>query len=221
MNYLSTESVEVMSKIVIEITGNDTVNIDPDELAGAVFNLLEDDFPQVTVTGYEDINDGCLADRLLKEFELCEDTTCEDNGNSINRQAVLSYIDRILNQGTGKKKSLEFLRKYVEKLRSEKGKVITMTNLEAAIAHIKTRADAWAVKEIEQALSQESARPKGKWIDKAGNEVPFFKGTTQPSKSCWCSNCKEWLTASDEYAVNGAFCPNCGSYNGGDNNGNQ
>lgn len=30
-----------------------------------------------------------------------------------------------------------------------------MTELERAILHIKTRADAWAVREVEQALSQE------------------------------------------------------------------
>ena len=34
----------------------------------------------------------------------------------IQRQAVLDYISRILNQGTGKKKSFEFIQKYVEKL---------------------------------------------------------------------------------------------------------
>ena len=36
----------------------------------------------------------------------------------ISRQAVLSYIDRILNQGTGKQKSFEFIEKYVENLPS-------------------------------------------------------------------------------------------------------
>lgn len=39
--------------------------------------------------------------------------TCED---TISRQAVLDYIHRIFNQGTGKKKSFEFIQKYVEKL---------------------------------------------------------------------------------------------------------
>ena len=33
-----------------------------------------------------------------------------------------------------------------------------MTELERAILHIKTRADAWAVREVEQALSQEPSR---------------------------------------------------------------
>ena len=36
----------------------------------------------------------------------------------IERQAVLSYIDRILHQGTGKNKSFEFMQKYVEELPS-------------------------------------------------------------------------------------------------------
>ena len=36
----------------------------------------------------------------------------------ISRQAVLSYIDRIVHQGTGKQKSFEFIRKYVEKMPS-------------------------------------------------------------------------------------------------------
>lgn len=29
------------------------------------------------------------------------------------QEKILSYIDRLLNQGTGKKKSLEFLKKYI------------------------------------------------------------------------------------------------------------
>ncbi len=38
--------------------------------------------------------------------------------NLIDRQAVLSYIGRIQNQGTGKKKSFDFIKKFVEKLPS-------------------------------------------------------------------------------------------------------
>lgn len=57
------------------------------------------------------------------EQESCEDVPdindgkipCED---CISRQSVLKYIDRIFNQGTGKKKSFEFIQKYVEKLPS-------------------------------------------------------------------------------------------------------
>ena len=32
------------------------------------------------------------------------------------RQAILSYIDKLLHMGTGKQKSLELMRKYIEKL---------------------------------------------------------------------------------------------------------
>ena len=43
--------------------------------------------------------------------------------------------------------------------------------LEDAIRHIKTRADAWAVKEIEEALEQE---PKY-WIDHYGHVTPLVQ----------------------------------------------
>lgn len=46
-------------------------------------------------------------------LKALEQESCED---AISRQAVLDYIHRILNQGTGKKKSFEFIQKYVEKL---------------------------------------------------------------------------------------------------------
>ena len=51
---------------------------------------------------------GCDECEVTKSQEPCDD--------AINRQAVLDYIHRILNQGTGKKKSFEFIQKYVEKL---------------------------------------------------------------------------------------------------------
>ena len=37
------------------------------------------------------------------------------NGHTISKQAVLDYIDRLLNQGTGRQKSFEFLQKFVSK----------------------------------------------------------------------------------------------------------
>lgn len=49
----------------------------------------------------------------------CEVTKSQEkSGDLIQRQAVLDYIHRILNQGMGKKKSFEFIQKYVEKLPS-------------------------------------------------------------------------------------------------------
>ena len=42
----------------------------------------------------------------------------------IERQAVLSYIDRIMHQGTGKQKSFEFIRKHVEKMPSAQPDIV-------------------------------------------------------------------------------------------------
>lgn len=49
----------------------------------------------------------------------------------------------------------------------------------------------------------------GKWIydDK---QVPLDEMGC-PTGSCWCSECGDWLSASDEYSVRGYFCPNCGA----------
>ena len=53
-------------------------------------------------------------------------------------------------------------------------------------------------------------RPKGHWVNKKGEPVPFDKEGL-PARSCWCSECGDWLGASDEYGVKGNFCPNCGA----------
>jgi len=42
----------------------------------------------------------------------------ESNNDLINRGEILSYIDKVINQGTGKHKSLEFIRKYAEMMPS-------------------------------------------------------------------------------------------------------
>jgi hypothetical protein len=55
----------------------------------------------------------------------------------------------------------------------------------------------------------------GKWIDSKGEIVPLDEGC--PVRSCNCSVCGEWLTASDEYACVGNYCPNCGAKMDGGN----
>lgn len=55
-----------------------------------------------------------------------------------------------------------------------------------------------------------SAEPKGEWIDENNNIVPFDKDGC-PRGWCKCSKCGDYLSASDEYAVRGFFCPNCGA----------
>ena len=76
--------------------------------------------------------------------------------------------------------------------------------------------DVWAmVKDVEQIPSAD--RPTGEWIDADGNKVRL-DADGHPLDSCWCSNCGEWLVASDEYEVVGKFCPHCGArmHKGGD-----
>ena len=58
----------------------------------------------------------------------------------------------------------------------------------------------------------------GRWLDRPKNQglkdeeigtVGMVDG--EPRSSCYCSECGEWLVASDEYAVKGNYCPNCGA----------
>lgn len=56
----------------------------------------------------------------------------------------------------------------------------------------------------------DEAENKGEWISVAtGNAIQLKDGYT--TESVKCSVCDEWLTASDEYACCGSFCPNCGA----------
>lgn len=52
----------------------------------------------------------------------------------------------------------------------------------------------------------------GKWIGEYGNVVNFEKENAGcPERSCYCSNCGDWLVGSDEYPCRGYYCPNCGA----------
>ena len=55
----------------------------------------------------------------------------------------------------------------------------------------------------------------GRWISdhpgkRFGTVVRLDKDGC-PVDTCHCSECGEWLTASDEYPVIGYYCPNCGA----------
>lgn len=55
----------------------------------------------------------------------------------------------------------------------------------------------------------------GRWISDSpgkrfGTVVRLDKDGC-PVDTCHCSECGEWLTASDEYPVIGYYCPNCGA----------
>lgn len=52
----------------------------------------------------------------------------------------------------------------------------------------------------------------GRWVDENKNPIPWDECNSKcPSHSAYCSECGEWLTASDEYPVTGLYCPNCGA----------
>ena len=52
----------------------------------------------------------------------------------------------------------------------------------------------------------------GRWVDENKNPVPWDECNSKcPSHSAYCSECGEWLTASDEYPVTGLYCPHCGA----------
>jgi len=74
--------------------------------------------------------------------------------------------------------------------------------------YCQTRGTDLLLKRIGELPSVTPNKPKGHWIDADGNTVKMINGV--PQDSCWCSECKEWLTASDEYSCKGYYCPCCG-----------
>lgn len=71
-------------------------------------------------------------------------------------------------------------------------------------------------KEAIGAWNRREQRPVAHWKDAKGNYVPFMtdfgNGMVPDTKTggVSCSNCGRWLTASDEYACDGKYCPACG-----------
>ena len=63
---------------------------------------------------------------------------------------------------------------------------------------------------LTMAIEALNGRPRGEWADMNGNPVPLNEDG-ETTNSCWCSECGEWLVASDEYPTKGNFCPNCGA----------
>ncbi|MBR2553838.1 MAG: hypothetical protein IKE94_03150, partial [Aeriscardovia sp.] len=57
-------------------------------------------------------------------------------------------------------------------------------------------------KTLEQIIDEQPTieRKTGKWISDTDDEPVVIKDGF-PDKSCYCSECREWLVASDEYAV--------------------
>lgn len=58
----------------------------------------------------------------------------------------------------------------------------------------------------------------GRWMSMdSENEVVGMDDDGCPVDSCCCSECGDWLIASDEYLVRGRYCPNCGAKMKGEN----
>ena len=71
--------------------------------------------------------------------------------------------------------------------------------------------DVKTVKEILRDLPPVTQKPKaGHWISLKTGKPSYIKDG-MAIESVKCSECDEWLTASDEYACNGNYCPNCGA----------
>lgn len=93
-------------------------NIDYAGISDAYKMALEDlSHPQISEEAYKQVMwERDIAIKQLNDLGYEFGEKIEPQGDTISRQAVLDYIHRILSQGTGKKKSFEFIQKYVEKL---------------------------------------------------------------------------------------------------------
>lgn len=73
-----------------------------------------------------------------------------------------------------------------------------------------------------KALPAEDVKPvvRGEWYNGDRNEgaqkVKLLPNG-DVTDTAYCSVCGDWLCASDEYAVRGRFCPNCGADMRGEN----
>lgn len=66
------------------------------------------------------------------------------------------------------------------------------------------------IEEQEEQIAIMTERPVAHWVDNNGNYIPLdYEGFS--TGKAYCSNCGDWLTASDEYPCRGLFCPNCGA----------
>ena len=64
--------------------------------------------------------------------------------------------------------------------------------------------------EIKAMLEEQEAKT-GHWISVNDGDTVTMDYDGVPERACFCSECKKYLTASDEYAVYGRYCPFCGA----------
>lgn len=60
-------------------------------------------------------------------------------------------------------------------------------------------------------LKEQPERKRGHWVSVDDGDVVTIDNDGSPERPCYCSECKEYLVASDEYAVYGNYCPCCGA----------
>lgn len=60
-------------------------------------------------------------------------------------------------------------------------------------------------------LLKEQEAKAGHWISVNDGDIVAIDNDGFPERACFCSECKKYLIASDEYAVYGKYCPFCGA----------
>lgn len=60
-------------------------------------------------------------------------------------------------------------------------------------------------------LLKEQEVKTGHWVSVNDGDVVAIDNDGFPQRACFCSECKKYLVASDEYAVYGRYCPFCGA----------
>ena len=66
------------------------------------------------------------------------------------------------------------------------------------------------LKEKYDALLKEKEARTGHWVSVNDGDAVVIDSDGFPERACYCSECKKYLIASDEYAVYGRYCPFCG-----------
>lgn len=64
---------------------------------------------------------------------------------------------------------------------------------------------------IRELPSAQPQRRTGKWISEVKGKKAIIDEYGNVTCSAHCSECGDWLTASDEYACRGRYCPSCGA----------
>ena len=60
-------------------------------------------------------------------------------------------------------------------------------------------------------LLKEQQAKTGHWVSVNDGDIVAIDDDGFPERACFCSECKNYLVASDEYAVYGKYCPFCGA----------